>query len=344
MLFAGGIARLSSLFATHPPLTERIQALDPNFRDDDYPSIDPVRDSAAIKSAQVAGFAASAPDHPSAQAAIAVTGNVADAVGQPRPEHVEYARRLRQDLPPMLYDAAHAQEDAFLLTLALVLDQRQADRQLQIIEQQLGAERATQVRQFYAEMRKAGPRYRLPLLEIAFPMLRSRPKSQLEYLLDLVRRLIESDGHIDLGEFCFYRVLASHLSQAADPVADVPGNRTPRKKARTAAIDVIRIVADQGNEDEAAREHAYQAGIAGFGKWAVEYQGRIEDAQTVTILGTRLDTLRRMNAAGRKSLLQALSNTITHDGKLTLREAELLRAICASLDCPLPPFLAVPPG
>ena len=38
MLFGTG-SRLSGLFATHPPLTERIQALDPNFRESDYPRV-----------------------------------------------------------------------------------------------------------------------------------------------------------------------------------------------------------------------------------------------------------------------------------------------------------------
>ena len=39
MLFGTG-ARLSGLFATHPPLTERIQALDPSFREADFPRVD----------------------------------------------------------------------------------------------------------------------------------------------------------------------------------------------------------------------------------------------------------------------------------------------------------------
>jgi hypothetical protein len=219
-----------------------------------------------------------------------------------------------------------------------VLGEQHAERQLSVIEEQLGAERATLVKAYFKSVGEIGPRYRLPLLEIAFPMLRARPKSQMEYLLKLVRRLIEIDGHIDLGEFCFYRVLASHLSQAADPLADKAGNRVPRKKARYAAIDVIRIVAEQGNEDEVARDHAYQAGIATFGDWAGEQKNQIEDDQTVEVLGRSLDVLRQINSTGKKSLLQAVSNTITHDGKLTLSEAELLRAICASLDCPLPPL------
>jgi hypothetical protein len=161
----------------------------------------------------------------------------------------------------------------------------------------------------------------------------------MEFLLKLVQRLIEFDGQVDIGEFCFFRILVSHLSQSVDPVAEKRGNRVPRKKARHAAVDLVRIVADQGNDDESAREHAYQAGIATFGEWAAERKTEIGDEKTVEVLGNSLDALRQMNSAGRKSLLQAVSNTITHDGALTLREAELLRAICASLDCPLPPIL-----
>ncbi len=336
MLFAGGIASLTSIFATHPPLAERIQALDPNFSEGDYPDVDPRQRRIVRESDQAAGFAGAAvTPHDS----TTVTSNIAEAIGQPKPEHVAYARQLRSDIPELLYDAAHAPEEAFLLTLALVLDHQDATRQLHIIEEQLGAERARLVSSYFTAVSAIGPRYRLPLLEIAFPMLRHRPKLQMEFLLKLVRRLIEIDGQIDIGEFCFYRVLSSQLSQAADPVANQDGNRVPRKKARNAAVDVIRIVADQGNENRDAREHAYQAGIASFGEWAGKRKEKIDHKQTVEVLDHSLDALRQMNTAGRKSLLQAVSNTITHDGKLTLREAELLRAICASLNCPLPPIL-----
>jgi hypothetical protein len=337
MLFAGGIAGLTSVFATHPPLTERIQALDPSFRERDYPDVDPRQRRTVKASAQVAGFADVGVEP---QEAVAVAGNIAAAVGRPEPRHVEYAKRIRRNMPEVLYDAAHAPEEAFLLAVALVLDETHAGRQLHIIEEQLGAERATLVRAYFKEIGELGPRYRLPLLEIAFPMLRSRPRSQMEFLLKLVRRLIEVDGHVDLSEFCIYRVMASHLSQAADPLADKAGNRVPRKKARDAALDVLRIVADQGNDDEEAREHAYQAGLATFGKWASAKEARSDGGETIEVLGRSLDALRKMNSTGRKSLLQAVSNTITHDGKLRLREAELLHAICASLDCPLPPLSA----
>ena len=38
-------------------------------------------------------------------------------------------------------------------------------------------------------------------------------------------------------------------------------------------------------------------------------------------------------------LLEAVTATVMSDKTLSVSEAELIRAICASLDCPLPPIL-----
>jgi hypothetical protein len=39
-------------------------------------------------------------------------------------------------------------------------------------------------------------------------------------------------------------------------------------------------------------------------------------------------------------LVQAVTAVVMHDSKLTVAEGELVRAICASLECPLPPMIA----
>jgi hypothetical protein len=38
-------------------------------------------------------------------------------------------------------------------------------------------------------------------------------------------------------------------------------------------------------------------------------------------------------------LLLAICETAAHDGRLSVPEGELIRVICATLDCPLPPIL-----
>ena len=42
----------------------------------------------------------------------------------------------------------------------------------------------------------------------------------------------------------------------------------------------------------------------------------------------------------KEQLVEAMVATVTHDQQLTIGEAELLRAVCASVHCPLPPLVA----
>jgi len=41
----------------------------------------------------------------------------------------------------------------------------------------------------------------------------------------------------------------------------------------------------------------------------------------------------------KEMLVEAITATISHDGKIDVTEGELLRTICAALHCPLPPIL-----
>ena len=50
---------------------------------------------------------------------------------------------------------------------------------------------------------------------------------------------------------------------------------------------------------------------------------------------TRID---RLQPAAKSLLVKALVLAIAHDGRMTVAESELLRAICAVLHCPLPPL------
>ena len=339
MLFAGGLPRIASLFATHPPLRERIEALDPSFRDGDFPDIATPAAAGPPGSEQVAGFAQGAATLPDIGDSK-VSGNIADSIGQPTPEQVGFARQLRRSIPASLYDAAHSSDGAFLLTIALVMDPAYAERQIAVIEGQLGDERTAVVSGYFDELQSLGAVYRMPLLEIAFPALKQRPAPNLEFLLDLVRRLIETDGEIDLREYCYYRMISRHLEQAIAPSSDQRHNRVSKSAARAAAVDLLRIVADLGHEVDSERDAAFEAGLAVFGDWVRGSSPSADLDRTVEKLDQALDILEKINSAGRRSMIEAMAAAIAHDGRLTVTEAELLRAVCASLDCPLPPIIS----
>jgi hypothetical protein len=61
-------------------------------------------------------------------------------------------------------------------------------------------------------------------------------------------------------------------------------------------------------------------------------------------LDQALAGLDRLLPAAKEQLVEALVKTISHDQRLTIEEAELLRAICAAVHCPLPPLLGLRSG
>ena len=338
MLFAIG-AKFSSMFATHPPLGDRIRALEPSFDESQYPKVRlrdqrmPQPDDAA---APVAGLVS-----PELREIAVQPDTLIESVGQPTPAHIGLATELRRSIPAALMDAAHSPSHAWLLALALVMEpaQKPTTRQIDILRQQIGNERAEITASFFDQISSSGPAFRLPLLEIAFPGLRQTPVQQLDYLLDLARKLIELDGEVSFYEFCVYRILSRNLEQATDPSARKRRRRASKGDVRDAAIMLLRLLADRGHDGEVDKQQAFAAGATLFGRWAVDAA-----FQPVTIDGVQhfdqcLDVLSRMNSAATQTLLKAVIATVEQDGRVTLEEAEMIRAICASLDCPLPPML-----
>jgi len=344
MLFGSG-SRIFGLFATHPPLTERIKALDPGFSEQDYPQVDALRDSGRLLNSATesvtAGFSAAA----SSERTAILPESIAASVGRPAARHIEYARQLRQSIPDLLNDAARATQHAYLLTLALILDRsgQHVERQMALIEERMGRDRTNLVRSYYAELKESGEEIRLPLLEILFPTLKLRPAAQLEFLIELASRLIQIDGKVDLYEFCFYRIMTTSLAQAVDPSGRRGPGRAPKRELRQAAVNMLAIVADHGNDDKAKAQAAFDTGAAILGEWAAGVDIKPKREYTVDILNHSLDILSKLNNKGRQKLLRAISEVAGHDQRLTIAEAELIRVTCATLDCPLPPLLVANP-
>ena len=106
----------------------------------------------------------------------------------------------------------------------------------------------------------------------------------------------------------------------------------------------MRIVAGFGHDEPSRRDAAFRAGAALLGKWAndeieASRPGEPAAANSVAALDKCLDLLRGIGMSGKEQLVNALSAVVGYDHRLTVVESELMRAICASLDCPLPPLL-----
>ncbi len=333
MLFSTGSRSIMSLFATHPPLVDRIRALEPSFNEDEFgqmlpPQMPPqeVSDSSGVQ-----GFAPGSTGKPRA--------DIVDSVGHPQAEHVAYAMALRKSLPTNLYDAAHSSEQSILLCLAIILhaDGKHREYQLNFLQDKLGAARAKLVRDFSQQILDLGAHCRLPLLAIALPAIRQRPPAEISFLLKNARKLIEADNHVDLGEFCTFRVLQSQLQ----PLSDMPVKPKHHSKVeqRTAMINIIGAVSVHGTESPEGRRNAFLAGMKHLQLPSDGSTYSVDKPESITQLDASLDALIDLGSDAKQNLLEALNATILRDDQVSIEEHELMRAICATINCPLPPYI-----
>jgi len=350
MLFANGLRSFFNLYATHPPIEERIRALDPGFDPEAY-----VRDMAK----QVATRAAAAdeertapgPETATAQPQwsrlmesllILTPGAVSNSIGNPNSEHIQHAAELRRLIPAQVHRAAQSRSGALLLTVALLLNEDDDIRtqQLRQLSSSFGPEHLSIIGQLYTTLHELGAPFRLPLMELAFPALKERPREQIEALVDIVDELIQTDGKVDTFEYLLSRALLSYLRDADRPQRTTTARGTKLVKSLDELHTLFSVVARLGHQegDEAAR-NAYQVGMLSLLPNTVDWPDYDPPENWVPQMDTALDHLDRLPAMAKEELVKALSAAIAHDGKVTVSEAELLRAVCATLHCPLPPFV-----
>jgi Zn-dependent protease with chaperone function len=350
MLFANGLRSYFSLYATHPPIEERIRALEPGFDAEAY-----VRDRAKqaadreISAEQEDTGAEAASGSTQAQWSrlmesllILTPGAVSNSIGNPGDEHVRHAAELRRLIPAGVHRAAQSRSGALLLTVALLLEE-DADlrrQQLTRLSSAFGPEHLAMIGQLHGQVQQLGVRFRLPLMELAFPTLKQRPREQIESFAGLVVELIEADGKVDSFEYLLSRSLLSQLRDADRPQRAGRGRATKLVKCIDELHTLFSVVARLGHRegDEAARD-AYQIGMLALLPNNVDWPDYDPPRQWVKQMDTALEKLDRLPAMAKEELVKALTTSISHDGRVTVSEAELLRAVCAILHCPLPPFV-----
>lgn len=327
---AGGFG---AFFATHPPILERIRAIEPYFRASDLKRL---HLAAAPEPAPAIAPAAGGSIE---QIALSPAG-VAAAVGQLGDGALAVAAGLHAAIPAPLLHAAHRPDEAVLLMLALMLgpkpEARAADIEAIRPRLALPADEAARVDKFAREVARLDPVYRLPLSEIAFPALRQRTPEQLRALAAALEQLAQGDGEVSVFEYALARLVRLQLYELMAPRARRAGMVSPKLyRLRAEAQALLSVLARVGHADERAARLAYAQGMRRlFAAQAPEYAPSC-DWRALDQALVRLDMLA---PAIKQELIEALVLTVSHDQQLTLTEAELLRTLCASLHCPLPPL------
>ena len=344
MLFGDGIG-FSGLFATHPPLLQRIQALEPQFRPEQLDALArrwiAAPPNGAEEDVQLGLVGGSGAQLPQAGTQFAVTPPMVVAqVAHPAADDYRRADAIVDTIPEALRSLSGQRDNVMPLLLALLLDgdSRLATLQTEEIAARLGLSMAEQARGIRAQqLASLHPALRLPLAALAFPVLRLRPRPELDAFLDTVHAMVHADGQVSLFEYCLARLLQVQVRESLDPSRHARFGRNKLSAVRSEVSTLLCVVAQAGHEDHATAQRAYIAGVQRV--LPSDHLPYLERPSGVLALDLVWEPLDALDPLAKQALIEGITATISHDGRVNVAEAELLRTICGALHCPLPPML-----
>ncbi len=327
------------MFATHPPLEDRIRAVDPSFDPAEIQRIAERMDRhAQSRSAEAEEAERDSKTRERGPGGLPLDAdNLAEKIGQPGLNQVFMAAALVAAIPKQLERAAHSDEWAqeVICYLLLSTDDDVREEQLLAIARTLGSESEQQVRALRQSVPELPAEQRLPLLEIAFPSLRRRPERELLELMRLIEALVKADGRIDVFEYCLARLANRQILDALHPERVRAGGNKKLASMADEVVDLLAIVAWHGHPDQpeevgaaltAALEKAgldRPEEIPGLEGWPA----RLDDA---------LESLDRLKPGEKEKLVNALACCVLHDGEVIPEEMDLMRVVCGLLHVPIP--------
>lgn len=353
MFFENGMGKsFFGVLATHPPLEERIRALDPGwdgkFKTGGVSAVEAESARGAAKPSSSRSPFPSIPGMPGARTGdggfatnTVLMGAVLPNLGKPTPLHLHYAEALRNSFSDKILSASRVPLDATALIYAMLLSPNKALRAKQLTE--LARRAAPGVDEktaaLWPEVAPIASRARLPLANLALPVLRQLRPDEFEQFSQALQWLIESDEQIEIFEFVLQKIVRRHLAaQSGEAGSTSIQYHTLNPLVRDCAV-VLSALANASSSNPGEIEKAFRTGAPHLGAKINGLQLLPRAACGLEQLDTALDRLALAAPQIKKNVIEACVHVVGADGLIQEREAELLRAIADTLDCPIPPFV-----
>ena len=314
----------AALFATHPPLLERIQRIEPEFRGPVPKLAEPSTSSATAVDAEPMPLTAPPRSVPPPAALVM------RLAGAPTTNALRASASWIDKIASPLREATRSAFSASALIHAMVLSETEAVRsaQRQVIANTSGTRTLAEVDRLWVRLKDLPNSDRLSLAELASPALQALVAPQRATFTRTLDRLIEADAAISLFEY----VLADLLRAQAKPALARSGRRLGHVVREVELV--ISLLAHAGDLDG-------QSAAGAFGRAAVRLPAISitllpASARQLSGLGPALAALRALRPSDGAQLVDACAHAVLADQRATDAELTLLRAICLALGTPLP--------
>jgi Zn-dependent protease with chaperone function len=326
MFFAPAVGRWWG-FPTHPPILERIRRAHPRFRRDEYRS----RRHGTRREVAVIDGSGQVVKNLRMDSAVAMIASV----GRPAVEHVDYATRLLARLPSRLHEALHraAEAESAMFALALNADAAAREAELQALAAKRGSQARAKVLELHVYVGALARHHMLTLADLAVPAIKEQRQALRDAFLADLGAMVEADRRMTLREFVLLTLLRQRLREGAgQPI------RTQYRRIHEVAADAHAVLSLLALTGQAGAQTAFEKGAAVLKLgWSAPLGRETLDSAKVS---QSLERLRHLAPLAKPAILKACVAVAAADGVFRLAEAELVRTIAATLDCPVPPVLA----
>lgn len=341
--------RLRNLLGTHPPLDERLSAIGSDWvararsRARDTSTHDPQSPAAAgpVPPQGASPFAGGSSSlegsspQPAAAPAHYTSRSTSQRVGTVSEPDMGYARSLLEAIPDDLRRQIRSPQSAESVLYALILSTSTSDTESLLDALKVSGERQALVT-LSETISALGSRLRLPLIDLALPVLKPLPAEARARILAHLTTLIQVD---DRYTFFEWALVGLARQQLGDHSGKNRRTRFRRYGALAAELQLLFSVLTwaSGAEDGEARALFQRSthGLLPAGRTLLPltHCGSHKLDQAV-------DRLADLSPLLKGPVIDAAADLVLADGKVQVQESELLRTIAALLECPLPPLFA----
>ncbi len=316
---------MNGLMATHPPLPLRIRAIEPRW-DGKFLEGAPVTDAADVPEG-LTGF--------SGGSSLSAHEAVADSVGNPSAASLAQAQTMIAGLPARCVEASHDPWSARALVCVLLLPHDRTARAAltEVLEPQVVAH----LPQIEAVVGALDDLQRLTLVSMSVPALLTMSRPQYDRFVADVVALIRADRRVDLFEWVMHRVLLKGLKSHFEGPPSVAVRHRDLDAVRDQVAQTLSAIAHASGHGADAQRRAFDAGAAAVG---LDMEFVAANDPNFTRLNEALRDLRALHPLAKPRLIKGCAACALTDGA-TSSERALLIGIAATLDCPLPPDLAL---
>lgn len=356
MFFGSALSRLGGMFATHPPLEERIKRVEPGWNGQFiFAQPESVSYSGADATfAEQGQFQADAEKQRRQQATEAATvlagavlnndySQLNEAIAGE--QDLQTISKLLTEIPQDLRAEAGDPFGAVALIFALLLDDDAAvlEKQVEYMQQCDMPGLAAHAKALHKRLLALHPSLRLPVLELCLPALKTMSEQQYKSVRRVSLLLIRADKQVSMFEWCLFH-LVRHYMDAALGLAKP--SRPQFKKINqieseyclllsvlawhgVGAADSLAADARQADAEKAFARGANTAGLY--------RQSLIAEADCDLDAFTRaVNKLANSYPLLKPRLLKGLADCAMHDDIVNPVEKEIITAVAAVIDSPLP--------